>query len=192
MPASRTSSAATTKRRRRWPRRSASGRRHGLLNIAGGCCGTTPEHIAAIAAAVAGLPPRPLVKPPSVTRLAGLEPVVIPPPGNTFVNVGERTNVTGSRKFARLVAEGREDEAVDYRARAGRQRRPADRREHGRGDARRGRGDDSFPAPHRRRARHRDGPGHGRQLEMVGARGRPAAAPGQGRRQLDLAQGGRG
>ena len=87
--------------------------RHGLLNIAGGCCGTTPEHIAAIAAAVAGLPPRPLVKPPAVTRLAGLEPVVIPPPGNTFVNIGERTNVTGSRKFARLVAEGREDEAVD-------------------------------------------------------------------------------
>ncbi|HET9755033.1 MAG TPA: methionine synthase [Candidatus Limnocylindrales bacterium] len=87
--------------------------RHGLLNIAGGCCGTTPEHIAAIAAAVAGLPPRPLVKPPPVTRLAGLEPVVIPPPGNTFVNIGERTNVTGSRKFARLVAEGREDEAVD-------------------------------------------------------------------------------
>ncbi len=87
--------------------------RHGLLNIAGGCCGTTPEHIAAIAAAVAGLPPRPLVRPPAVTRLAGLEPVVIPPPGNTFVNIGERTNVTGSRKFARLVAEGREDEAVD-------------------------------------------------------------------------------
>ncbi len=87
--------------------------RHGLLNIAGGCCGTTPEHIAAIAAAVAGLPPRPLVRPPAVTRLAGLEPVVIPPPGNTFVNVGERTNVTGSRKFARLVAEDREDEAVD-------------------------------------------------------------------------------
>ena len=87
--------------------------RHGLLNIAGGCCGTTPEHIAAIAAAVAGLPPRPLARPPAVTRLAGLEPVVIPPPGNTFVNVGERTNVTGSRKFARLVAEDREDEAVD-------------------------------------------------------------------------------
>ncbi len=87
--------------------------RHGLLNIAGGCCGTTPTHIEAIAAAVAGLPPRRLAEPPEVTRLAGLEPVVIPPPGNTFVNVGERTNVTGSRKFARLIAEGSEDEAVD-------------------------------------------------------------------------------
>jgi 5-methyltetrahydrofolate--homocysteine methyltransferase len=87
--------------------------RHGLLNVAGGCCGTTPTHVAAIAEAVAGLPPRELARPPAVTRLAGLEPVVIPPPGNTFVNIGERANVTGSRKFARLVAEGREDEAVD-------------------------------------------------------------------------------
>jgi 5-methyltetrahydrofolate--homocysteine methyltransferase len=87
--------------------------RHGLLNVAGGCCGTTPTHVAAIAEAVAGLPPRPIARPPKVTRLSGLEPVVIPPPGDTFVNVGERTNVTGSRKFARLIAEGREDEAVD-------------------------------------------------------------------------------
>jgi 5-methyltetrahydrofolate--homocysteine methyltransferase len=87
--------------------------RHGLLNIAGGCCGTTPTHVAAIAEAVAGLPPRPIVRPPAKTRLSGLEPVVIPPPGDTFVNVGERTNVTGSRKFARLMAEGGEDEAID-------------------------------------------------------------------------------
>ncbi len=85
---------------------------HGLLNVAGGCCGTTPAHVAAVAEAVAGLPPRrvPVLQP--VTRLAGLLPVVIPPPGNAFVNIGERTNVTGSRKFARLIADGREDEAV--------------------------------------------------------------------------------
>jgi 5-methyltetrahydrofolate--homocysteine methyltransferase len=87
--------------------------RHGLLNIAGGCCGTTPTHIAAIAEAVAGQPPRQLATPRPLTRLSGLQPVVIPPPGDTFVNVGERTNVTGSRKFARLIAEGREDEAVE-------------------------------------------------------------------------------
>jgi 5-methyltetrahydrofolate--homocysteine methyltransferase len=87
--------------------------KHGLLNIAGSCCGSTPEHVAAIAAAVAGHPPRRLPDRPMVTRLAGLEPVIIPPPGNVFVNVGERTNVTGSRKFARLIAENREDEAVD-------------------------------------------------------------------------------
>jgi 5-methyltetrahydrofolate--homocysteine methyltransferase len=84
----------------------------GLLNVAGGCCGTTPAHIAAIAHAVAGIPPRLVPTTPSATRLAGLEAVLIPPPGNAFVNVGERTNVTGSRKFARLIAEGREDEAV--------------------------------------------------------------------------------
>ncbi len=86
---------------------------HGLLNVAGSCCGSTPAHVAAIAAAVAGLPPRPIPEPSGVTRLSGLEPLIIPPPGNIFVNVGERTNVTGSRKFARLIAAGAEDEAVD-------------------------------------------------------------------------------
>ena len=87
--------------------------RHGLLNVAGSCCGSTPDHVAAIAEAVADLSPRPIPEPTGTTRLSGLAPLVIPPPGNAFVNVGERTNVTGSRKFARLVAEGREDEAVD-------------------------------------------------------------------------------
>ena len=86
---------------------------HGLLNVAGSCCGSTPAHVAAIAAAVSGHKPRAIPEPKAVTRLSGLEPVVIPPPGNAFVNVGERTNVTGSRKFARLIAEEREDEAVD-------------------------------------------------------------------------------
>ena len=74
---------------------------------------STPDHVAAIAAAVAGLPPRQIPEPTGTTRLSGLEPLVIPPPGNAFVNVGERTNVTGSRKFARLVAAGAEDDAVD-------------------------------------------------------------------------------
>ena len=87
--------------------------KHGLLNIAGGCCGTTPTHIEAIADAVVGLSPRQPAEPRRLTRLSGLEPVVIPPPGDTFVNVGERTNVTGSRKFAKLIAEGREDEAIE-------------------------------------------------------------------------------
>ncbi|HTG42015.1 MAG TPA: methionine synthase, partial [Methylomirabilota bacterium] len=87
--------------------------RHGLLNVAGSCCGSTPAHVAAIAAAVAGLPPRQIPEPTGTTRLSGLESLIIPPPGNAFVNVGERTNVTGSRKFARLVASGAEDEAVD-------------------------------------------------------------------------------
>ena len=88
--------------------------RAGLLNLAGSCCGSTPPHTAAIAAAVAGVPPRRSPERPTATRLAGLEPLTIPMPGGAFVNIGERTNVTGSRKFARLMAAGRdgEDEAV--------------------------------------------------------------------------------
>ena len=86
---------------------------HGLLNVAGSCCGSTPAHVAAIAAAVAGHAPREIPERPAVTRLSGLEVLEIPRPGNAFVNVGERTNVTGSRAFARLIAEEREDEAVD-------------------------------------------------------------------------------
>ena len=84
----------------------------GVLNIVGGCCGTGPEHVAAIAAAVRGLAPR---VPPVVerrTRLAGLEPLDIGP-DSLFVNVGERTNVTGSRRFARLIREGQYAEAVE-------------------------------------------------------------------------------
>jgi 5-methyltetrahydrofolate--homocysteine methyltransferase len=86
--------------------------RDGLLNIVGGCCGTTPEHIAAIAAAVQDVAPRRIPEPPSRTRLAGLEPFVIGPDTN-FVNVGERTNVTGSRRFATLVKDGAYDKAVE-------------------------------------------------------------------------------
>jgi len=87
--------------------------RDGLVNIAGGCCGTTPAHVRAIAEAVAAHRPRAIPDVPVATRLSGLEPLTIPPPGGVFVNVGERTNVTGSRKFARLVLEDRFDEAVD-------------------------------------------------------------------------------
>ncbi|MFL5681155.1 MAG: methionine synthase, partial [Chloroflexota bacterium] len=84
----------------------------GLVNIAGSCCGSTPAHVRAIAEAVAGIPPRVAPEIPVATRLSGLEPMTIPQPGNLFVNVGERTNVTGSRKFARLVLDDKFDEAV--------------------------------------------------------------------------------
>ncbi|MDE2245597.1 MAG: methionine synthase, partial [Xanthomonadaceae bacterium] len=83
----------------------------GLLNIVGGCCGTTPAHIAAIAAAVQPFPPRAPATPAPYTRLAGLEPFVITPQTN-FVNVGERTNVTGSAQFKKLIKEDRYDEAL--------------------------------------------------------------------------------
>ena len=79
--------------------------RNGWLNIAGGCCGTTPEFIRAIADQVQGVPPRPVPDLPHDMRLAGLEPFNVGE-GSLFVNVGERTNVTGSKAFARLILAG--------------------------------------------------------------------------------------
>ena len=74
----------------------------GFLNIVGGCCGTTPAHIEAIAKSMAGLPPRTVAEPERVCRLSGLEPFTIGP-DSLFVNVGERTNVTGSKRFSKLI-----------------------------------------------------------------------------------------
>ena len=85
---------------------------HGLVNIVGGCCGTTPEHIAAIASAVRGLTPRQRPAVPPATRLAGLEPLIIKD-DSLFVNVGERTNVTGSRRFAKLILGGEHEAALE-------------------------------------------------------------------------------
>ncbi len=85
--------------------------REGLLNIVGGCCGTTPDHIEAMAEAVRDLTPRPVPTPEKRLRLSGLEPLEFRENLN-FVNVGERTNVTGSRKFARLIKEGSYEEAL--------------------------------------------------------------------------------
>lgn len=79
----------------------------GMVNIVGGCCGTSPAHIAEIATAVAGQPPRVIADPPKRTRFSGLEPFEIGP-DTGFVMIGERTNVTGSARFRRLV------EANDY------------------------------------------------------------------------------
>ncbi|HEV3416503.1 MAG TPA: methionine synthase [Pirellulales bacterium] len=84
---------------------------NGWLNIVGGCCGTTPAHIRAIAAAVAGKPPREPAHPEPLTRLSGLEPLVIRPESN-FIMIGERTNVTGSKKFSKLVLADKFEEAV--------------------------------------------------------------------------------
>jgi len=77
----------------------------GLVNIVGGCCGTTPEHIAAIAKAVEGKKPRAIPQVAQHLRLSGLEPFTLTPE-IPFVNVGERTNVTGSAKFRKLVTAG--------------------------------------------------------------------------------------
>ncbi|BAP14247.1 B12-dependent methionine synthase [Alcanivorax sp. NBRC 101098] len=84
----------------------------GFLNIIGGCCGTTPEHIDAMAKAVEGLAPRPLPEIEVACRLSGLEPCTIAK-DSLFVNVGERTNVTGSKRFLRLIKEEDYDAALD-------------------------------------------------------------------------------
>ncbi len=83
----------------------------GLLNIVGGCCGTTPAHIGAIAQFVNKYQPRPLPLPKHVTALSGLERLEITPEKN-FINIGERTNVAGSAKFARLIREGQYEQAL--------------------------------------------------------------------------------
>jgi len=85
--------------------------RSGFLNIVGGCCGTTPAHIAAMVKAVEGVPPRVIPEIPVACRLAGLEPLTIDPK-TLFVNVGERTNVTGSARFKRLIKEEKYAEAL--------------------------------------------------------------------------------
>jgi 5-methyltetrahydrofolate--homocysteine methyltransferase len=84
----------------------------GLLNIVGGCCGTTPAHIEAIARRVAGVRPRDVTPREPALRLAGLEPMIVSA-DSLFVNVGERTNVTGSARFARLIREQDYDAALE-------------------------------------------------------------------------------
>ena len=87
----------------------------GLLNIVGGCCGTTAEHIAAIADAAKGVTPRAVPEVPRAMRLSGLEPVTIDR-ASLFVNVGERTNITGSARFRKLIREGDYDTALSVAA----------------------------------------------------------------------------
>ncbi len=86
--------------------------RTGLVNIVGGCCGTTADHIRAIAQAVAGVPPRKIPARPDHCVLSGLEPLAIDKVTG-FVNIGERTNVAGSARFAKLIRDGDYETALD-------------------------------------------------------------------------------
>src|SRR5215212_6358088 len=86
--------------------------RAGWLNIVGGCCGTTPDHLRAIAEAVSGHPPREIPEIPKKLRLSGLEPCNIGP-DSLFVNVGERTNVTGSAQFKKLISKADYESALE-------------------------------------------------------------------------------
>ena len=163
----------------------------GLVNIVGGCCGTTPEHIRAIAEAVRGKAPRAMPEIEPLLRLSGLEPFTLAPE-IPFVNVGERTNVTGSAKFRKLVTAG------DYTAALAIAR---DQVENGaqiidvnmdEGLLDSAAGDGDLPQSDRGRARHRARAGDGRLLEVLGDRGRPEMRPGQAGGELDLDEGGRG
>lgn len=90
----------------------------GLLNIVGGCCGTTPDHIRSVAQAVNGIQPHKLTSTSDNTlKVSGLEAVTIDSINNNFTNIGERTNVAGSRKFARLIASGEYENALQIAAR---------------------------------------------------------------------------
>ncbi|TNG91220.1 methionine synthase [Pasteurellaceae bacterium USgator11] len=84
----------------------------GFLNIVGGCCGTTPEHIKSFSEVMSGIKPRPLPQLKTAMRLSGLEPLTIDE-NSLFVNVGERNNVTGSAKFKRLIKENKFSEAIE-------------------------------------------------------------------------------
>ncbi len=83
----------------------------GHVNIIGGCCGTTPDHIRRIAEGAQNAAPRKLIEDDHQLKLSGLEPLLVFP-GSNFINIGERTNVAGSRKFARLIREEKHDEAL--------------------------------------------------------------------------------
>lgn len=85
--------------------------KEGFVNILGGCCGTTPDHIRTIADLAAKYPPRVLPTPEPIPRFAGMEPLTVFQ-GSNFINVGERTNVTGSKAFAKLIIEGKYEDAL--------------------------------------------------------------------------------
>ncbi len=86
--------------------------REGLVNIVGGCCGTTPAHIRLFAEHVKGVTPRKIPVRDKLFKLSGLEPLILRPDSN-FVNIGERTNMTGSKKFAKFIQEDKYEEALD-------------------------------------------------------------------------------
>ncbi len=137
--------------------------RSGLVNIVGGCCGTRPEHIARFGEVVRGVTPRAIPEKPKYLRLSGLEPFTLTPETN-FVNVGERTNVTGSAKFNKLIKANDYEAALGRRPPAGGKWRADYRRQHGRRHAGFRSGHGALSEPDRGRAGHRPRAGHDRQL----------------------------
>ena len=163
----------------------------GLVNIVGGCCGTTPDHIAAIAAAVAPHKPRarsrdraaPAAVGPRAVRTDAGDPVRERRRAHQRHGLGEIPQADHGGRLHRGAAGG---------ARPGRERRPDHRRQHGRGPARFRSRDGDVPQPRRRRARHRPRARDGRLLEIQRDRGRPEMRSGQAGGELDLDEGRRG
>ncbi len=144
---------------------------NGWLNIAGGCCGSTPAHIRAIADAVRGLAPHVLSKPERYTRFSGLEPLVLRP-GLAF---RQHRRTHQRHRFAEIFQADSRRRVRSGAGRgppAGRKRRADHRHQHGRSHARFRARHDHVSAPHRRRARHRPRADHDRQLELEGDRSR--------------------
>ena len=191
-PGCRTRSACTTSSPRTRAASSASSRATGSSTSSAAAAARRPSTSGRSSAAVEGVAPRAVPEPRARDALQRPRAVRDRRRDSNFMLIGERTNVTGSARFRRLVEARRLPGGARRRARAGARRREPPRREHGRRPARRRAGDDDVPQPRRDRARGRADPDHGRQLALVGARGRPQVHPGQGRRQLALAQGGRG
>ena len=154
----------------------------GLVNIVGGCCGTTPDHVRAIAESATrpGRPSRAPVEEAPACRLSGLEPLNITEE-SLFVNVGERTNITGSARFRNLVKAGDFDGALSVARPTGGGRSPGGRRQHGRGHGRRGRRDGPVRQAGGHRARHLSRAADDRLLQVGGDRGRTQMRAGQGR-----------
>ena len=190
-PGCRTPSASTTSPPSRWRPRVGEFAASGLVNVVGGCCGTTPEHIAAIGAAVVDATPR--ARRRAAPRAA---------PGRAGAADRHRGQPVRQRRRAhqhhRLgeVPQPDQGRRLRHRARggrpAGRERRAGHRRQHGRGDDRRRRRHGPLPQAGRERARHQPGAGDGRLLEVGGHRGRAQVRAGQADRELDLHEGGRG
>ena len=191
-PACPTRSASTTRRPTRRPRCSSEFAGSGLVNLLGGCCGTTPEHIAAIAQAAKGKSRR--ASRPRSRRRCGCPASsrVTITDESLFVNVGERTNITGSARFRRLIKEGDYDTALTVarqQVETGAQVIDINMDE-GMID-----GVEAMDRFLKLIASEPDispGAGDGRLLEVRGDRGRPQVRAGQADRQLDLDEGGRG
>ena len=167
-------------------------RRSGLVNVVGGCCGTTPEHVSGDSrpdrGAVAQTRSRATARLPALQR-----PRAVRDRARDRLRDDRRAHERDRlRALPPADRGGRLHGRRRGRARAGPGRREPDRRQHGRRPARRRGGDDDLPERDRDRAGDRPGADHGRQLALLGDRGRAEVHPGEGDRQLDQPQGGRG